>query len=392
MPEIRQEPTKAEMEKDTVYIHGFERRLKSISPLSFPIFQSSTFENPGLGKECLYSYSRCKNPTRNALEEAAAKAEGAKYAFAFSSGLSAITAVFSLLSKGDHVVLSDDIYGGTYRLLNVLFAKFGIECTIADPENEEELTGAFRENTKLLFIETPTNPMCKIADIAFCAELSHKHGALLCVDNTFLTPYLQKPFLFGADIVVHSATKYLSGHNDTSCGLCLVNSDALYERLDYISRTEGTAASPFDSWLVLRGMKTLSLRMKKHCENGQTVAEWLRRNRNVERVYYAGAKSGREAEIMAKQTSGCGGMISFRLKYPSLAQSVLSGGRIIRFAESLGGTESLITYPITQTHATTPVSLQKKLGIDESLIRLSCGIEDAKDIIADLERTLGKNL
>ncbi len=378
--------------EEAMYVHGAIPRDEPYRPVSFPIYQTSTFENPGLLRECEYSYTRCSNPTRTALEQTVAAAERAKYCFAFSSGLAAIMAVFSTLSASDHVVLSEDIYGGTYRLMNVIFKKFGIECSLADFTDVKNVEKKIGKNTKLVFCETPTNPMCRVADVEKCAEIAHSCGALLCVDNTFLTPYFQKPLPLGADIVVHSGTKYLCGHNDTSAGFVVTSNDDVAEKLDYISKTEGTALAPFDAWLVLRGMKTLELRMCRHEENARLISEWLCRNRNVEKVYYAGLPTSCGYEIMKKQSKGFGAVISFRLKYTSLVDSVLSGGKTIIFAESLGGTETLITYPLTQTHATTPEDLRKKLGIDEKLIRLSCGIEPAEDILRDLERVLGKNI
>ena len=382
---------RAEINSPSLYVHGAYSEKSVCKPVSFPIYQTATFENPGLNLECPYSYTRCANPTRSALEATVAKAENGRYCHAFSSGLSAILAVFSLLSSGDHVILSEDIYGGTYRLMNVIFKRFGIECTLADFEDIRNVELACRKNTKLIFTETPSNPMARITDIEKCAETAHTAGALLCVDNTFLTPYLQNPLTLGADIVVHSGTKYLCGHNDTSAGFVVINDERINEKLEYISKTEGTALSPFDSWLVMRGMKTLELRINRHEENARKVCEWLCNNRNVEKVYYSGIKESKGYDIIKKQARGFGSVISFRLKYATLVGSVLSGGNTIIFAESLGGVESLITYPLTQTHATTPKELRAKLGIDEKLIRLSCGIEPCEDIIADLEITLGKN-
>ncbi len=376
----------------SLYIHGATSCQKPCRPVSFPIYQTSTFENPGLSEECPFSYTRCSNPTRSALEATVAAAEKGKYCFAFSSGLSAILSVFSTLSAGDHVVLSEDIYGGTYRLMNVIFKRFGIECTLADFTDINNVENALNKKTKLVFTETPSNPMARVTDIKKCADITHSVGAKLCVDNTFLTPYLQKPILFGADIVVHSGTKYLCGHNDTSAGFVVTNDSDIAENIEYISKTEGTALSPFDSWLIMRGMKTLELRINRHEENAKMVSEWLLNNRNVEKVYYSGIKNNEGYNIMQKQSGGFGSVISFRIKYSSLVDSILTGGKTIIFAESLGGVESLITYPITQTHATTPDNLRRKIGIDEKLIRLSCGIEPYFDIIADLEQALGCNI
>lgn len=378
--------------EESLYIHGAVPRQKPCRPVSFPIYQTSTFENPGLAEECPFSYTRCSNPTRSALEKTLALAEKAEYCFAFSSGLSAILAVFSTLSAGDHVILSEDIYGGTYRLMNVIFKRFGIECTLADFTDLCNVENACRSETKLIFTETPTNPMARVTDIKKCAEIAHAVGAKLCIDNTFMTPYLQKPLTLGADIVVHSGTKYLSGHHDTSAGFVITNDVNIAEQTEYISKTEGTALSPFDSWLVMRGLKTLPLRIDRHEQNAIKVFEWLKNNRNIDNVFYAGDTEGEGYEIMKRQSKGYGSVISFRLKYTTLVESVLTGGKNIIFAESLGGNETLITYPITQTHATTPDNLRRKLGIDEKLIRLSCGTEPYTDIISDLETTLGRNL
>ncbi len=378
--------------EESLYIHGAVPHEKPYRPISYPIYQTSTFENPGLSKGCDFSYTRCENPTRNSLERTLAQAECGKLCFAFSSGLSAILSVFSTLEYGSHVILSEDIYGGTYRLLNVIFKKFGVEATLVDFRDICSLENAICKNTKLLFAETPSNPMCRVTDIEKCAKIAHEHNALLCIDNTFMTPYFQKPLLLGADIVVHSGTKYLSGHNDTSAGFVIVNDKTIAEKIDYILKTEGTGLSPFDSWLVMRGLKTLELRMKRHDENGKRIFEWLRCNRNVERVYYAGNPDFDDYEVSKKQANGFGGMLSIRLKYISLVDKILTGGTTIIFAESLGGVESLITYPITQTHATTPKELRSRLGIDEKLVRLSCGIEPYSDIICDLEKVLGCNL
>lgn len=378
--------------EETLYIHGTAERELPYRPVSYPIYQTSTFENLRLSGECEYSYSRCSNPTRTALENIVAAAEKGDWCFSFASGLAAITAVFSTLSRGRRVVLSEDIYGGTYRLVNVIFRKFGLECILADFSDIESVKSAVAGSAALVFFETPTNPMCRVFDIRKIAEIAHEGGAKLCVDNTFLTPYFQKPLTLGADIVVHSGTKYLCGHNDTSAGFVITSDVDIAESLEYICKTEGTALSPFDSWLVMRGMKTLELRMKRHEENAKKVAGWLMQNRNVSDVCFCGKPGTCDYEIMKAQARGFGGMISFRLKYTTLLENVLSGGNTIIFAESLGGAETLITHPLTQTHATTPAELRKKLGIDETLVRLSCGIEPAEDIIADLEAALGKNL
>ncbi len=378
--------------EESIYIHGATEKEAPYCPISYPIYQSATFENPGILGECEYSYSRCKNPTRAALEKTISAAETGKYCFAFSSGLSAILAVFATLSAGDHVVMSEDIYGGTHRLMRVIFKRFGVECDLCDMTKSENTERAIKKNTKLVFFETPTNPMCRVIDICETVRVAHSHGVRVCVDNTFMTPYLQKPLSLGADIVVHSGTKYLCGHNDTMAGFVVCSEKAIADELEYVSKTFGNSLSPFDAWLVMRGMKTLELRLARQEKNAKEVFLWLSHNRNVSDVFWAGDGSGEGFEIMKKQARGFGSTLSFRLTHTHLLESVLSGGKTIIFAESLGGVESLITYPLTQTHATTPEALRKKLGIDENLLRLSCGIEPASDIICDLENALGKNL
>ena len=315
--------------------------------------------------------------------------EGGRAGFAFSTGLAAVLAVFSLLKSGDHVVISDDVYGGTYRQISELWENLGIAFDAVDIGDTDAVCACIRPNTRLIYAETPTNPMMKVADIAALADIAHKNHALLAVDNTFLTPVFARPLEHGADIVLHSGTKYLSGHHDTMAGLVVANDEKVIDRLSLIERTEGTGLSPFDCFLVLRGLKTLELRMKRHEENAGKVAAWLQNNPNVEKVYYVGLPEHPSYDVTCRQCDGFGGMLSFRLSDARLAEKVLCGGKLIMFAESLGGADTLITYPLTQTHASVPKALRDRLGIDEHLIRLSVGIEPAEDILADLERTLG---
>lgn len=369
---------------DSVVVHGYQGCDPLTGAVSYPIYQTSTYRNPGLNSGIKFSYSRCDNPTRFELENTIALLEGGVAGFAFSSGLAAVTATFSLLKSGDHVVISDDVYGGTYRQVEELWKNFGVKFTVVDVGDTKAVSDAVCENTKMIYLESPTNPMMKVADIAAIAKISKACGALLVVDNTFLTPYFQKPIALGADIVIHSGTKFLAGHNDTTAGFVVVNSEELEARIGLILRTEGNGLAPFDSWLVLRGIQTLALRMKRHEENAIKVAEFLKSHPNVEKVHFVGDKDNPSYDVTMRQTTGFGGMISFVIKDVNKVEQVLCGGNMIMFAESLGGTSTLITYPQTQTHASIPAEIRNKIGITDRLIRLSVGIEDAEDIIADL--------
>lgn len=373
---------------DSAVVHGYEGHDPRTGAVSFPIYQTSTYLNPGLGSNIEHSYTRCSNPTRSELENTIALLENGVAGFAFTTGLAAVLASFSLMKAGDHVVMSDDIYGGTYRLIEEIWKRYNVEFDYVDVGNPEAVEACMKSNTKMIFIETPTNPMMKVADIAAISKIAKAHGALLAVDNTFLTPYFQKPIDLGADIVIHSGTKYLAGHHDTMAGLLVVADEKLAERIGLILRTEGSGLAPFDSWLVLRGIKTLALRMKRHEENAIKVAAWLKTNKNVDKIYFVGDSENPSYEISKRQSSGFGGMISFTLKDVTKVEKVLCGCRMIMFAESLGGTETLITYPITQTHASIPKEIREKIGITDRLLRLSVGIEDADDIIADLASVL----
>lgn len=351
--------------------------------VSVPIFQTSTYA----GSE-RFSYSRCDNPTRFELEQTAAKLEGGSKGFAFSSGLAAISAVFSLLRQGDRVLVSDDLYGGTYRLIEQIWSGFGIRFSFADLRDPACVERELQTPTRMIFAETPTNPMMKVLPIRALAELAGMHGALLAVDNTFLTPYYQRPLQLGADLVIHSGTKFLSGHHDTGCGLVVVGEgNELAERLALIQRTLGNALSPFDSWLTLRGMQTLPLRMEQHSKNALAAAKYLEAHPRVEKLNYPGLPSHPQYALMQEQTTGAGGVLSFALKDDDV-QSVLHGGKLIRFAESLGGTTSLITYPQTQTHASIPAELRERIGITPRLLRLSVGLEHTDDLLEDLEQML----
>lgn len=375
------------MNFDTLTVQG-KHEPEYEGAVSVPIFQTSTYRNPGLDKEPAYSYSRCANPTRKELENMIALLENGKYGFAFSSGLAAITALFSLLTSGDEVIISDDLYGGTYRLIDEIYSGFGITFHFTDTCDLKAVENAFSPKTKLLFIETPTNPMMKVSDLSALSKMAKDNGVLFAVDNTFLTPYFQKPLNLGADIVIHSATKFLAGHHDTIAGLLVANDKVIADRIALISRTQGNALAPFDCWLTLRGIHTLSLRMEKHQENALAAAEFLSSHPCVENVYYAGLKTHPSYELSKKQATGFGGTISFTVKEGIDVSKLLTSGKLIRFAESLGGITSLITYPLTQTHASIPQQIREKIGITPRLLRLSVGIEDKRDIIADLDSML----
>lgn len=364
--------------KETQCING-EGKSRYEASIAPPIFQTSTFEGGGE-----YSYTRLSNPTRAMLERELALLEGGSRAFAFSSGLAAINSVFSLLKSGDKVLISDDLYGGSYRMAQNIYAKYGISFEFVDMSAPEKLELLLKNGVAMVFAESPTNPMMKIAPLKKVSELCKIYGALFVVDNTFLTPYFQNPLALGADIVVHSATKYLSGHHDTVAGAAVVNNDALAERLSLISSTLGNALSPFESWLVLRGIRTLAMRMERHQQNAFAAAEFLKQHPEVERVIYPGLPEHKGFALIKSQASGFGGVVSFTVKNPETAQRLIKGGKIIKFAESLGGFKSLITYPLTQTHASIPAEMRKKIGITNKLLRLSVGLENPRDITDDL--------
>lgn len=380
---------KENLQFDSQVVHGGLGCDPITGAVSFPIFQTATFRHREFGVSTGYDYTRLQNPTRQELERTMAILERGTEAFAFSSGQAANMSVFGMLKPGDHVILSDDIYGGTYRIGADIFSALGCDFTYVDMFDIENIEKALRPSTRMLFMETPTNPMMKVADIQKVSEIAKRENLIFVVDNTFLTPYFQKPLLLGADIVVHSGTKYLCGHNDVIAGIVVVKNEehAAHFRLQLKSR--GNGLPPFDSWLLLRGIKTLSLRMEKHNTNAKAVAEWLRKHPKVKKVYYAGFEDHIGYEISKKQCTGFGGMISFELDSVDTAMQLLSGVKMILFAESLGGTETLITYPLTQTHESIPADIREKLGINESFIRISIGIEDVNDIIADLEQALG---
>ena len=358
---------------------------KHYGALSYPIYQTATFQHPQVGVSSGYDYSRLSNPTRSQLESVVASLEKGTHAYAFSSGMAAITVAMEIFSQGAHIIAGDDLYGGSVRLFDNISRKNGYEVEYVDT-SREDVEKYIHPETKAVYIETPTNPMMNVTDIAKAAEITKKHGILLIVDNTFLSPYLQNPLELGADIVIHSGTKFLCGHNDTLSGFVVVKDEALAERILYVSKTTGANLSPSDSWLVLRGIKTLGIRMERQQANAAKLAEWLKANPKVKKVYYPGFENHPGHDIMKKQARGFGSMISFEMESKESAVKVLNSVKLISFAESLGGVETLLTYPTLQTHPDVPAEVKERNGITESLLRLSVGIEDIEDLIADLEK------
>lgn len=357
--------------------------------ISFPIYQTATYAHPEVGKSTGFDYTRSENPTRNELEKVVASLEKGKAALAFSSGMAAISALFELFSPGDHVITDSDLYGGSLRLFDSVSKKNGIEFSHVNC-SEENVEDYIKDNTKAIYIETPTNPMMNIVDIRKMAEIAKRHEIFLIVDNTFLSPYFQNPLELGADVVVHSGTKFLSGHNDTLAGFLVTSSKEIEEKLRYISKTIGNALSPFDSWLVLRGIKTLPLRMEKAQENAQKIVDFLQSSPHVKIVYYPGIEGREGYEISKSQAKGFGSMISFEVETKEEALKILKNTKLIPFAESLGGVETLITYPSTQTHADVPEEIRNEIGLTDRLLRLSVGIENAEDLIEDLKQAFEK--
>jgi cystathionine gamma-synthase len=368
----------------TVLARGVNFSEERTGAVSVPIYQSATFRHPGLNESTGFDYSRAVNPTRSELEKNLALAERGKEALAFSSGMGAISALIKLYKPGDHLVVSEDLYGGTYRLFTEYYEKYGLSFSWVDTSNPEALKNALRAETRAIFIETPSNPMMKVTDIAACAELIHRRGGDLIVDNTFLSPWFQNPLDLGADLVVHSGTKYLGGHNDTLSGFIVHSREDLKEPLRNVRKSEGATLSPFDSWLILRGLKTLALRMEKHERNALAIAHWLRGHERVEQVFYTGFEDHPQYGLTRRQARGYGGMVSFYLRDPADVPVLFKTLSLILFAESLGGVESLITYPMVQTHSSIPEAMRLSAGVNEKLIRLSVGIEDPEDLIADL--------
>lgn len=382
------------MKKSTQFIHAGAHPDPSTGAIMTPIYQTSTYvqEAPGVNKG--FEYARSQNPTRQALEEALAVIEEGRFGLAFSSGVAATDAVIKLLKPGDEVIAANDMYGGTYRLFSKIFQKFGIVFHYVDMGNIEHVEAVINAKTRLIWAETPTNPLMNIVDIRALTELAKKNAILLCVDNTFASPALQNPLTLGADMVMHSATKYLSGHSDVIQGALVINDKALRDELYFIQKSCGAVPGPMDCFLVLRGIKTLGLRMERHSQNGAVIAQYLKQHPAIKKVYWPGFEDHPGHAIAAAQMKGFGGMISFELQNESLdaAKKVLSGTHLFSLAESLGGVESLINHPASMTHASIPREERIKNGLSDTLIRLSVGIEDADDLIADLEKAIQLSL
>lgn len=377
------------MDLKTLCVHGDNGVLDPTGAVSVPIYQSATFAHPGVGASTGYDYSRVQNPTRASLEKTVAALEQGVDALAFSSGMSAIACLMELFKLGDHIVASDDLYGGSVRYFDCISQKNGLSFDFVDTSDPNALETRLKPETKAVFIETPTNPMMQVTDISKAARITRSRGILLIVDNTFLTPYFQRPLTLGADIVVHSGTKYLGGHNDTLAGFIVTGSAGLRDRLRLIYKTVGSCLAPFDSWLILRGIKTLAVRMEKQQENALKLAQWLRGHRKVAAVHYAGLPDHPGYGVSLRQATGFGAMISFETTDEKTAIRALERVRVIQYAESLGGVESLITYPILQTHADIPEAQRASKGIGSRLLRLSVGLESFDDLKADLDNALG---
>jgi cystathionine beta-lyase/cystathionine gamma-synthase len=373
----------------TICLHSGQEPDPSTGAIITPIFQTSTYVQEELGKHKGFEYARTQNPTRSALESNLAAIEGGKAAFAFASGMSAVGAITARLSQGDHVIVTDNTYGGTFRLFDKVLTRYGLTFSYVDTSNLDEVSKAFTPQTKLVFVETPTNPVLRLSDIAAIAELAHKKGAILAVDNTFASPCLQRPIELGADLVMHSTTKYLNGHSDSIGGCVVAVRDEDIEWLKFIQNSAGAILSPMDSWLVLRGTKTLPLRMKAHTANGVAIAEFLEKHPKVTKVIYPGLASHPQRELAKRQMpSGCGGMLSFEVASLESARKVLNGFKLMSLAESLGGVETLVCHPASMTHASVPAERRAKIGLSDSLIRISAGIEDIEDLLEDLNQAL----
>ncbi len=376
---------------ESALIHGGIYGDPHTGAVNVPIYQTSTYEQHGLGNNTGWEYSRTGNPTRAALEALIAELESGKAGFAFASGMAAITAVLSLFDTGDKVIISSNVYGGTFRVLDKVFNHFGIGYSIEDTTNIELLETKITPDVKAILIESPANPLLTITDIAAVSELAHKHQLLSIVDNTFMTPYIQRPIELGADIVVHSATKYLGGHSDLVAGLVVVNDETLAQRLAFIQNSTGGVAGPFDSFLLIRGIKTLGVRLDRHVDNAEKAAEHLQNHPAVKKVYYPGLPDAQGYEINKRQAKNGGAMISFELKENYNIKTFFSSLQLIALAESLGGVESLVCHPASMTHASIPYEVRQKVGITDGLIRLSIGIENIDDILSDLDRAIAES-
>ncbi|MDV4151154.1 aminotransferase class V-fold PLP-dependent enzyme [Clostridium sp. AL.422] len=376
------------MKIESLLIHGGIDGDEKTGAVNVPIYQTSTYKQPSFGVNKGYEYSRTGNPTREALEKLVSDLEEGYAGFGFASGMAATTAVLSLFKSGDKIVISNNVYGGTFRVLDKVFNHFGIEYKLVDTSNLEEVKKSIDESVKAIFIESPTNPLMDITDIKEISNIAKDNGIYTIVDNTFMTPYFQKPIKLGADIVIHSATKYLGGHSDTVSGVVVVNSKELAERLHFIQNSTGGVLSPFDSFMLIKGIKTLAVRMDRHNENAKVVAEFLNSSEEVEKVYYPGLKNHPGYEIQNKQAKGYGGVISFVIKEGYDYKKFFESLKIITFAESLGGVESLTCHPASMTHAAIPYDIRQEVGIVDNLIRISIGIENVEDLINDIKNAL----
>jgi cystathionine beta-lyase/cystathionine gamma-synthase len=365
-------------------IHAGQRPDPLAGAIMTPVYLTSTYVQDGLGSNKGYEYARGKNPTREAFERNVAALEGGRHGFAFSSGTGCLDSLMKMFRSGDHIVCGENVYGGTFRLFDRILQHYGLEFTYVDTRDPQRIADAMKPATRAVLVETPTNPLMRITDLAAAADVAHRGGAILIVDNTFASPYFQRPFEFGADVVYHSTTKYLNGHSDMIGGVAVVNDDMLAEKLQFIQNAAGAVPGPFDSWLALRGTKTLHLRMRQHDINGRRIASWLH-EKVGDRVNYVGLPSHPQHALAARQMTGFGGMISLDMGSIADARKILERVRVFSLAESLGGVESLISHPATMTHASVPAERRNQLGITDGLIRLSCGVEDVEDLLADLE-------
>jgi cystathionine beta-lyase/cystathionine gamma-synthase len=369
-------------------VHAGQRPDPYSGAVMTPIYQTSTYVQEGLGRHKGYEYARTQNPTREALERCVASLEGANHGFAFGSGLAALDTVLKLLSVGDHLICGENVYGGSHRLMERVYGRLGLETTFVDMRDAEQVARALTPATKLVYCETPTNPMMFLADLAAIGHITQARGILFVVDNTFATPYFQRPLAFGADIVLHSSTKYLNGHSDMVGGLLVTTRDDLAERIGFLQNAAGGVPGPMDCWLCLRGLKTLPLRMRQHDATGRQIAAWLSQHPKVKQVYYPGLPAHPQHDLARRQMQGFGGMIAIELGDVALARRVVERTRVFALAESLGGVESLIGHPASMTHAAVPLAQRQGMGLTDSLVRLSCGVEDPADLVADLTQAL----
>ncbi len=366
-------------------IHAGQRPEPLAGAIMTPVYLTSTYVQDALGENKGYEYARGKNPTREALERNVAALEGGRHGFAFSSGMGCVDTIMKLFKSGDHIVVAENVYGGVFRLFDKVLQNFGLTFSYVDTRDPQRIADAMTPATRLVFVETPSNPLMRITDLRAAAEIAHANDALLLVDNTFSSPFFQRPFEFGADIIYHSTTKYLNGHSDMIGGIAIVNDDVIAARLQFLLNASGTNPGPFDSWLALRGTKTLHLRMPRHDENGRQIAGWLAERLGEDKIFYAGLPSHPQYALACAQMTGFGGMISVELGSKERANQVLSRCRLFALAESLGGVESLISHPASMTHSSVEIARRTQLGITEGLVRLSCGVEDVGDLIGDLE-------